>query len=149
MSLLPVRKRTGDMWDIADEMDRAINRWGYGWPLTTTVREGLWHPTMDIFNLDGEILVELELPGLKDKDVNVSVEEDHLIVEGTRNRSTERKEEDAFYSERMYGGFHRVVHLPASVDADKAKAAFNDGLLTITLPKKERERGKKIEVKAS
>ena len=47
------------------------------------------------------------------------------------------------------GAFHRVVHLPVSVDADKARAAFSDGLLTITLPKKERERGKKIEVKAS
>lgn len=148
MSLLPIKRRTGDIWNIADEMDRILDTW-YRLPSTSIVREGLWHPTMDIYNRNGEIVVELELAGLKEKDVDVSVEEDHLIVEGTRSRSTEYKEGESYYSERAYGTFHRVVHLPVSVDTDKAKASFKDGLLVVTLPKKERERGKKIKLETN
>jgi len=104
---------------------------------------------MDIYNRNEEIVVELELPGLKESDLDVSIEEDHLIVEGSRSRSTEYKEEESYFSERSYGGFHRIVHLPASVDADSAQARFSEGVLTITLPKKVREGGKRIEVTSS
>jgi len=147
MSLLPIKRRTGDLWSVADEMDRMLDTW-YRWPSTSIVREGLWHPTVDVYNRQNDILVELELPGLTKAEVDVSVEEDHLVVEGSRSRSTEYKEEDQYYSERVYGGFHRVVHLPTSVDADNAKASLSNGLLSITLPKKKREGGKKIKLES-
>jgi HSP20 family protein len=112
------------------------------------VREGLWHPTMDIHNRPEEILVEMELPGVKKEELDLTIEENHLIVEGTRSRSAEYKEEDEYYSERLYGAFHRIVHLPANVDAGHAEAKFSDGVLVIRLPKVKREGGTKIGIKS-
>lgn len=147
-TLVPVRRESRDPWDVGGDLGRVFDS---PWELhpRRSLREGLWHPTMDIYNRKDELVVELELPGLKESDLDVSIEEDHLIVEGTRSRFTEYKEEELYFSERSYGGFHRIVHLPTSVDADSAQARFSEGVLTIALPKKVREGGKKIEVTSS
>jgi len=112
-----------------------------------TAQEGLWHPTMDIYNRPHELVVELELPGVRMEDVDLRVEENHLILEGTRRRSETYKEDDRFYTERLFGAFHRVVHLPSDVDAEGVEAHFSEGLLMIRLPKIHRTQGKKIEIK--
>jgi HSP20 family protein len=144
-TLVPVRRETRDLWDVADEMERVFDA-----PIEMlprlAVREGLWHPTMDIYNRPHEMIVELELPGVKMEDLDLTIQENHLIVEGTRNRSEDYKEDERFYTERAFGGFHRIVHLPTEVDADKAEARFHDGLLVIRLLKTRREGGKKIEI---
>ena len=93
--------------------------------------------------------VRLELPGIKMEDLDLRVEENHLILEGTRKRPEEYKEEDWFYTERLFGAFHRVVHLPSDVDADRVEARFSEGLLTIRLPKTRRAEGKKIDIKTA
>lgn len=144
-ALLPIRREARNMWDIAGELDRLFDASCEVFP-SQSVAGGLWHPAMDIYNRKDDLVVELELPGLKPEDIDMSLQEDHLVVEGSRGRSSEYSEETVYFSERFFGGFHRVVHLPTSVDADGAKASFKDGLLTITLPKKARERGKRIEL---
>ncbi len=147
MALLPIRRVSADMSSMLDEMNRMMDAW-FGQPSRATVREGLWHPTIDVYNRADDVVVELELPGIKVKDVNIFVEEDHLMVEGTRSRSGAYKKEDQYYLERAFGGFHRVIHLPVSVDPDNAKATYSEGVLGITLPKTTRAKGKKIEVAA-
>jgi HSP20 family protein len=106
--------------------------------------EGLWHPTMDIYNRKEELVVELEIPGMKPGDIDITVEDNHLIVEGSRNRSSEFSDDERYYSERLFGSFHRVVHLPTDVDDTKSKASFKEGMLVVRLPKKKREGGRKI-----
>jgi HSP20 family protein len=146
---LPIRREKGDLWDVGGELDRLFDTSLDFLPAMTTVREGLWHPTMDVYDLANEIMIEFELPGMKMEDLCLQIEESHLVLEGNRKRSEKHKEEDRFYMERMFGKFHRVVHLPSDVDADCAEARFADGLLTVRLPKVKRVEGKKIDIKAA
>lgn len=145
-TLLPVRRVENDLWDIAGEMDRLFDSPFEVMPQFAR-REGLWHPTVDIYNRPDEMLVELELPGVKMEDLDLRIEESHLILEGTRKRAEEYKTEDQLYSERMFGSFHRVIHLPSEVDADRIEARLIEGLLVIRLPKVKRTEGKKIDIK--
>jgi HSP20 family protein len=145
-TLVPVRREMSDLWDVASEMDRLFDSPFELLP-RMAVREGLWHPTLDVYNRPQELIVELELPGVKMEDLDLRVEENHLILEGTRRRAEEYKEEDRFYTERLFGAFHRVIHLPSDVDADRVEARFSEGLLTIRLPKTGRAEGKKIDIK--
>jgi HSP20 family protein len=145
-TLVPVRRESGNLWDVAEELDRVFDS-PFDLLPATRVREGLWHPTVNVYNRPHEIIVELEVPGVKMEDLDLTVEDNHLVVEGTRSRAEEFKEEDRIYSERAFGAFHRVVHLPAYVDAEKSEARLNEGLLVICLPKTKREGGRKIEVK--
>ena len=145
-TLAPVRRETSSLWDVATEMDRLFDSPFELLPRMTR-GEGLWHPTVDIYDRPREFVVELELPGVRMEDLDLKVEENHLVLEGTRKKTNEYKEEDRFYSERLYGKFHRVIHLPGNVDAEKAEARCTEGLLVIRLPKIERATGRKIDIK--
>ena len=148
-TLVPIRRETRDLWDVAEDLERVFDApFDVDLLPSSRVREGLWHPTMDVYNRPEEILVELEVPGVRKEELELTIEENHLIVEGKRNRSVEYKEEDQYYRERLYGGFHRIVHLPANVDAERSEAKFSDGVLVIRLPKVKREGGTKIGIKA-
>lgn len=147
-TVLPVRRETQDLWDVDEEIARVFDSPFEMLP-RMSAREGLWHPTIEVYNRPHELIVELELPGVRMENVDLTVQENHLIVEGTRSRIDEYKEEERFYSERMFGGFHRVVHLPTEVDAERSEARFSDGVLVIRLPKTRREGGKKIEIRTS
>ncbi|MBN1670174.1 MAG: Hsp20/alpha crystallin family protein [Kiritimatiellae bacterium] len=147
MTLVPVRRLQNEWRSPFDEFDRLVDAWSR-FPARHVVREGLWHPPTDIYDQRERLVVELELPGIKADEVNISIQEDHLIVEGERKRNGSGTQDELFYSERDFGGFHRIVHLPASVDPDATTAKYKDGVLTVTLPKKERERGKKVEVES-
>jgi HSP20 family protein len=147
-ALIPIRRQARDLWDVAEDLNRVFDA-----PMDldllspTGIREGLWHPTMDVYNRAEELVVELEVPGVKKEDLDLTIEESHLIVEGKRTRSAEYKEDDRYFAERAFGGFHRIVHLPVNVDAGRAEARFAEGVLTIRLPKTKREGGTKIGIK--
>jgi HSP20 family protein len=147
MSLLPIR-RMGNMLDLADDMDLMLDPWT-SWPSSYRVQDGFWHPTTNVYDRDSEIVVELELPGVEEKDINVSAEDDELVIKGIRHRPTEYRETEEYISEMSYGKFHRIIDLPGTVDTDNVKARFKGGMLTVTLPKKQKERGKKILLEAA
>ncbi|MHC5034750.1 MAG: Hsp20/alpha crystallin family protein [Planctomycetota bacterium] len=141
-----ISRRLPDMptaWERMNEMWRSL----MGRPLVGASREGLWHPTVDVYERADDVVVQVELPGMKGQKMDVSLEEDHLIIEGSRPQVAEYAEEDCYYSERPTGSFHRIVHLPASVDEAATVAHYDDGVLTITMPKAERERARRIEIK--
>jgi len=110
-------------------------------PLTT------WVPACDIYETAKEIVVTAELPGLKKEEVLVSIENNVLMIRGERNFEGEVKRENFHRVERTYGEFLRSFNLPTFIDAKNILAEFKDGLLFVTLPKREEAKPKQIEVK--
>jgi HSP20 family protein len=108
-------------------------------------------PNLDVVDDDKAFRVTVELPGLTDKDVAVTVDGGTLTIRGEKKEEKEKKEKDVLRRERAYGSFRRTVELPGDVDAAKIEAKFKDGVLTIDLPKTKeaQERVKQIPVKAA
>ena len=107
-----------------------------------------WRPAADISETDGEYLVKAELPEVKRDDINVSIEDGVLTIEGERRFEKESKEARQHRIESMYGHFYRAFSLPQNVDADAVSAECRDGVLTVHLPKTEPrgDAGRKIEI---
>lgn len=107
-------------------------------------------PRTDISETDQEIEVAVELPGLDEKDVEVSLTSDMLTIRGEKKAEKEEKRKDYYLSERSFGSFYRSVPLPPGVDGDRASATFKSGVLTVSLPKtpEAQARVKRIGVKA-
>jgi HSP20 family protein len=105
------------------------------------------YPKADFSASDKAYLLELELPGIEQKDVEIKLEGNILTVTGKKEEKSETKEENYYTRERFYGSFRRAFTLPANVIDKDITAAFKDGVLTITVPKKEQEFAKKIKIK--
>jgi len=148
MSLMP--------WDIddeikgiRDEMNRMFNEAFSQLPSSLTGRrEAVWSPAIDVCQTDDAIIVEVELPGVKEEDFSLNLTKDTLKISG-EIKSAEAKENVSYLRrERHRGKFSRTIALPVSIDVDKAKAVYKNGILQITLPKAEevKPRTLKIEV---
>jgi len=105
-------------------------------------------PAIDLYQTADDVVVKASLPGLKAEDVEISVESNVLTLRGEFNQESEKKEATYHIRERRSGAFERSVMLPTDVQTDKAKADFEDGILTITLPKAETVKPKTITIKA-
>ncbi|MEW5896014.1 MAG: Hsp20/alpha crystallin family protein [Candidatus Omnitrophota bacterium] len=105
-----------------------------------------WIPSVDIYDSRENILVKADLPGLKKDEIEVTIEDDNLVLKGEKKKESEVREENCFRTERFYGSFYRTIALPNSVDASKVEAKYHDGVLTLTLPKKEESKPKRISV---
>ena len=103
---------------------------------------------IDLYQTADEVLVKANLPGLKAEDVQISVTSDVLTLRGEFKQENERKETTYHVLERRAGAFERSVMLPTDVQTEKAKADFENGVLTITLPKAEAVKPKTITIKA-
>jgi HSP20 family protein len=90
--------------------------------------------------------VQVEMAGMKKEDFDLSLQDDTLTISGERKSESEKREGESFRSERFFGSFSRSVTLPSLVKVDEVKAAYEDGVLTITLPKAEEAKPKKIQV---
>jgi HSP20 family protein len=108
-----------------------------------------WAPPVDIFEDENDIVLKAELPGVDPKDVEVKVEDNTLYLKGERKFEKEVKEENYHRVERSYGSFARSFSLPNSINAEKVKAEYKDGLLTLTLPKREEAKPKTIKIDVS
>lgn len=140
----PVR----DMMSLRNTMDRLFDEaftrpWGDvdGW-------RGLNAPAIDMYQTDDEVVVKAAVPGMKADDVQISVTGDMLTVKGEIKEKSETKEKAYHIREQRWGSFERSISLPTTVESDKAKAEFEDGVLTVTLPKAEAVKPKMITVKA-
>jgi HSP20 family protein len=106
----------------------------------------LHYPAVDISENDEKITVKAELPGMDPKDVDLSLENDRLIIRGEKKFEDEEKKDNYHRMERSYGSFSRTIALPSPVQPDNIKAKFKKGVLTVTLDKAPEERGKKIQI---
>ncbi len=104
-------------------------------------------PAVDLSETAREVRVVADLPGVSEDEVHVSLDDDLLIIRGERRRDRTREKDNVRFSERSYGGFYRAVRVPHEIDADAISATFENGVLTIVLPKDPRAvRGRRIEV---
>lgn len=108
-------------------------------------------PRTDVTETDEAVDVSVELPGMDEKDIDVSLSDDVLTIRGEKKAEREEKKKGYYLAERSYGSFYRSIPLPPGVDSEKAEAQFKKGILTVTLPKTPEAQAKvrKIEVKAS
>ena len=111
------------------------------------IRSAGFTPAIDIWQDEENIYAESPLAGVDPKDVQVSVENDILTVQGKTEKKSEVDEKEYYRKEVRFGSFHRSVALPAAVNNEKVLAEFEKGILKITLPKEERVKPKKVEVK--
>ena len=107
-----------------------------------------WSPRVDVHETEDSVLIEADLPGIKPENVEIDVEGDVLTLSGERKTEREEKGEGYHRSERTFGRFERRFALPETVDREKIGAGYKDGVLTITLPKREAVKPRKIEVSA-
>ncbi|NJM83161.1 MAG: Hsp20/alpha crystallin family protein, partial [Tabrizicola sp.] len=91
-------------------------------------------PAIDVVEKDGNLEITAELPGLAEKDVEVKMVNNTLVIKGEKTDETEERKKDYYLSERRYGSFQRSFRLPEGTDADKIAARFDKGVLTVTLP---------------
>lgn len=108
-----------------------------------------WAPPVDIYETENDIVLKAELPGIDPKDVEVKVEDNTLYLKGERKFEKEVMNENYHRVERSYGCFARSFSLPNSISAEKVKAEYKDGLLTLTLPKREEAKPKTIKIDVS
>lgn len=123
--------------ELHREMDRLFGDF-FAWPrgLAPLWNEGNgFLPALEVEETDKEVRVTVELPGLEEKDIQISVHDGVLELKGEKRQESERREGAGYRSERSYGSFQRLLQLPAEVDAAKAQARFKNGVLAIVLPK--------------
>lgn len=109
-----------------------------------------FHPAMDIYESDGNLVAEVQLSGIDPRKVDVSVEDNVLRIEGKEEEEKEEKKKGYYCKEIKKGAFRRVAVLPVEVEEKKAKAEFKDGILKVIIPKlkaKKAKKSKKIEIK--
>ncbi|MBI5841068.1 MAG: Hsp20/alpha crystallin family protein [Chloroflexi bacterium] len=134
-----------EMMTLHEAMDRLFDD-AFTRPFNLT---GNWSgPAIDMYQTDNEIVVKAALPGIKADEVQINVTGDVLTLKGEINHKEEVKEKTCHIREQRWGSFERSVMLPTEVIADKAKADFENGIITITLPKAEEARPKTITIKA-
>jgi HSP20 family protein len=131
---------------LRDEMNRLFD---FSWPSRDTGLFSGWSPTLDVLDDKDNLVVKVELPGLKKEEINLSLHDGVLTISGERKREVEKKEGETFRSERYFGKFQRSVTLPAAVDSGKVNASYKDGILTVELPKAEEAKPKQIAVSVS
>jgi HSP20 family protein len=130
---------------IQGEMNRLFDSF-FGRPATVAAGERMWAPLADMYETKDDLFVTLELPGVREKDVHVSITGDMLTVKGERRFESDVKDEGYYRLERVYGKFERSVSLPIPVQADRVKATYRDGVLEIRLPKVEEVKPKEIKI---
>jgi len=120
-------------------MFRDLDPWSerLGWPfagLRKTLTDFPWTPEVEMTERDHQLMIKVDLPGLKKEEVNVNLTDEGLVIEGERTRETESKKDEWFTTERTYGHFYRMVPMPEGVNYKEVKATFRNGVLEITVP---------------
>lgn len=125
----------GRLASLQDEIDRLFEA-----PLQA------WAPALDVHEDKEGFSIRVELPGMKREDIEVSLHDGALVISGERHEEKISEGTEVHRQERYYGKFSRALTLPTAVAGDKVKAAYKDGVLTVTLPKAEEAKPKQIDV---
>jgi HSP20 family protein len=135
-----------DLRTMQDQMNRLLNlSWNHDLP-SEDIKEGLWQPAVDIYETADSIIIKAELPDVDQKDIEVRIEDNVLVLKGERKHEGEVKKENYHRIERYFGSFQRSFSLPTTVDQEQVAASCDKGVLTVTLPKKEETKPKQINI---
>jgi len=134
-----------ELGDIQSEGNRLFGMF-FGRSAQAGPPEGSWAPAADMYETKDELVIKADLPGMSDKDVQLSITGDLLILKGQRMEPEAVKPEQYFRAERWSGRAERTFQLPIPVQTDKVRASYRDGVLTVTLPKVEAVKPKEIKI---
>ncbi len=139
-----------DIVNLRNQMDALFNEMGL-LPRAAgqTEAAATWSPAVDIYETDKEIVLKAELPDIRQEDIRVSVDNNRLSITGERKFESEVKRENYHRIERSYGTFARTFTLPPTVDQDNIRAEYKQGVLTVSLPKREVAQGKNIAIQVN
>lgn len=133
---------------MQEEMNRMFDRFFKGGESSDFgMTPASWAPPLDLSETADKVTVKAEIPGMDPKEIDISIQGDTLIIKGEKKEEKEEKGKNYYRMERRYGSFSRVVDLPASVDTNKVTAECKNGVLEITMQKKEEVKPKQISVK--
>src|SRR5690606_11275167 len=135
-------------WRAIDELQDRLRRWAFGEfvPPTALGEMIAWTPDVEMAETDDKLLLSVELPGMKRKDIQVTLDDGVLTIRGEQKQEHEEKEKRYHLWELRYGTFERSFTLPRTVDAQRIKARFEDGVLKIEMPKSREAKGQRIDV---
>jgi HSP20 family protein len=132
--------------DIQGEMNRLFDVF-LGRPLAGAAPSGrMWMPPIDMAETDDELILTVEIPGVREKDVSVSITGDLLSIKGHRRPEDDATDRKSLHVERLYGHFERMIQLPLAVQGDRVKATYRDGVLQISLPKADQLKPRQIKI---
>lgn len=157
-NLLPdVVRRTGKhvdqpFYSLQREMNSVFDNFFRGFDVAPRgFAEGLgsFSPSIDVKENDKEFIIKAELPGVEEKDIDVTVTGDSVTIKGEKKEEKEDKDKNYYYMERSYGSFCRVIPLEAEIESGKAEARFTNGILDIKIPKSQsaKSKGTKVSIK--
>jgi HSP20 family protein len=130
-----------ELTTLQDQFNRLVDQmWG--------TRQESWLPAVDVFDTKDAVVLKAELAGMNPDDIQIEVEDNVLTIKGERKFEEKVDDERYYRIERRFGSFQRSLALPQGVKADEITATYEDGILTVTVPKAEEEKPKRIEVKA-
>jgi HSP20 family protein len=150
-SSVPERRETEQpFYSMQKEMNRLFDDFFRGFDASPFGEEnfGKFSPAVDIRENEKEMTIQVELPGMDEKDVEVLLTDNALTIKGEKKEEKEDKGKDHYHMERIFGFFQRVISLPPGIDSQNTEAKFKKGILRITLPKLEETKikGKKIAI---
>lgn len=134
-----------DLRAMQEQMNRLLDM-AWNREISEELREGIWQPPVDIYEDENSVVIKAELPGVDQKEIDIRIEDNTLTLRGERKHSQEVKKENYHRVERFYGTFQRSFSLPHTIDQEHVKATCDQGVLTITLPKREEKKPKQINV---
>ncbi len=145
-------QRPADIFSaMREEMDSLFNRFESGWPraLGTSFVSGAMTPELDVHDNGKQLTIDVDLPGVDEKDVTVTLANGMLTIKGEKKTEREEKKESYYLAERSYGAFERTLRLPDTIDEAKLEARFEKGVLKVTAPKRPEavKAEKRIEIK--
>jgi HSP20 family protein len=135
------------MMTLREAMDRLFDD-AFTRPLSGRDGWAMTNPAIDMYQTDNEVVVKASIPGIKAEQVQINITGDVLTLKGESKHEDERNDRAWHIREQRFGSFERSVALPTAVKTDKAEAVFENGILTITLPKADEVKPRTINIKA-
>jgi HSP20 family protein len=139
-----------DLVTMRDRMDRLFHHLGSrntgNWGEDEGLTAGVWNPPVDVYETGDGIVLKADIPDVNQNNVDISVQGNILTIKGERKREKEVEEKEFYRMERTFGAFQRSFSLPPTVDTEKINANFSQGVLQVTLPKREESKPKQIKV---
>ncbi len=141
------REPSQGLQDLQQEVNRLFSFFG-GWPAAQSrgKAEESWNMPLEIHDAKDRLVVKAELPGVKPEDINVSVEDNALRIRAERKHETQAKDENCYCQEIAYGMLERQIQLPHAVNTEGLQASYKNGILEISLPKREDAKPKQVKV---
>ncbi len=133
---------------MEDNMNRLWRGFGTGIATDGAEIEG-WTLPLDVVEEGDKVVVHASMPGIKPEDIEVSIDDNVLTIKGHAKAEEEKRDKSYLMRERWIGSFHRSVRLPDSANAEKAESSYEHGVLTVSVPKVEQKKAKRLEIKVN